>query len=259
MAGGWPASSRTVTSSSGRSPRAATLSRRRSATSAAPVRERSSRETAWRWRLRRWARTASVGCPWSGTESWSAFCLSETWPRTAMPDPRLPTSQPRRQITRKFSGRSCGPSEDRHRLSLRTGNACVTVTRLLPKAEDAELMRSYEASSMIASSPEAVWAVLADGAAWPSWDSGVDGVDGRIASGEKITVRAQAAPGRAFPVKVTDFEPPGRLRFSGGMPLGLFRGVRTYEVSPDGTGGVALRVREEYNGPLLGLIWRAMA
>jgi len=33
------------------------------------------------------------------------------------------------------------------------------------------------------------------------------------------------------------------LRFSGGMPLGLFRGVRTYE---------------EYTGPLLPLIWRSM-
>jgi uncharacterized protein YndB with AHSA1/START domain len=39
-------------------------------------------------------------------------------------------------------------------------------------------MRYYEASSMIASSPEAVWAVLTDGTAWPSWDSGVDRVDG---------------------------------------------------------------------------------
>jgi uncharacterized protein YndB with AHSA1/START domain len=39
-------------------------------------------------------------------------------------------------------------------------------------------MRYYEASSMIASSPEAVWAVLTDGAAWPSWDSGVDRLDG---------------------------------------------------------------------------------
>ena len=29
---------------------------------------------------------------------------------------------------------------------------------------------------MIASGPEAVSAVLTDGAAWPSWDSGVDGV-----------------------------------------------------------------------------------
>ena len=116
-------------------------------------------------------------------------------------------------------------------------------------------MRYYEASSTIASSPEAVWAVLKDGAAWPSWDSGVDKVDGQISPGEKITIRSQAAPGRAFPVKVTDFDPPARLRFSGGMPLGLFRGVRTYEVSPDGTGGTRFRVREEYTGPLLGLIW----
>jgi len=119
-------------------------------------------------------------------------------------------------------------------------------------------MRYYEASSVIASSPEAVWAVLTDGAAWPSWNSGVDGVDGRIGPGEKITIRSQAAPGRAFPVRVTDFDPPARLRFSGGMPLGLFRGVRTFEVSPDGTGGTAFRVREEYTGPLVGLVWRSM-
>ena len=42
------------------------------------------------------------------------------------------------------------------------------------------------------------------------------------------------------------------------MPLGLFRGVRTFEVSPDGTGGTALRVREEYTGPLLMLVGRSM-
>jgi uncharacterized protein YndB with AHSA1/START domain len=119
-------------------------------------------------------------------------------------------------------------------------------------------MRYYQASSTIASSPESVWAMLADGAAWPSWDSGADGVDGRIAPDEKITIRSRAAPGGAFPVKVTDFEPPGLLRFSGGMPLSLFRGVRTFKVAPDGAGGTAFHVREEYTGPLLGLIWRSM-
>src|ERR1700735_4806363 len=113
-------------------------------------------------------------------------------------------------------------------------------------------MRYYEASSVIASSPEAVCAVLTDGAAWPSWDLAVDEVDGQIAPNEKPTIRSQAAPGRAFPGKVTVFAPPARLRFSGGMPLGLFRGVRTFEVSPDGSGGTAFRVREEYNRALPG-------
>ena len=119
-------------------------------------------------------------------------------------------------------------------------------------------MRYYEATSMIAASPQAVWAVLSDGADWPSWDSGVDAVEGRIAMGETITIRSQAAPGRAFPVRVTRFDPPAHLRFSGGMPLGLFRGVRTYELSDGADGHVRFCMREQYSGPLLPLIWRSM-
>lgn len=119
-------------------------------------------------------------------------------------------------------------------------------------------MRYYEATSTITASPEAIWAVLSDGSNWASWDSGVDAVEGRIALGETIKIRSQAAPGRAFPVKVTRFEPGVQLRFSGGMPFGLFRGVRTYDLSRDGDGRATFRMREEYTGPLLPLIWRSM-
>jgi hypothetical protein len=66
------------------------------------------------------------------------------------------------------------------------------------------------------------------------------------------------APGRTFPVKVTTFDPPTRLQFSGGMPLGMFRGVRTYNVSPDTDGASTFEMREEHTGPLLPLIWRSM-
>jgi uncharacterized protein YndB with AHSA1/START domain len=46
-------------------------------------------------------------------------------------------------------------------------------------------MRYYEATSTIDASAEAVWAVLVDGSSWPSWDSGVDAVEGkqRVESG----------------------------------------------------------------------------
>jgi hypothetical protein len=118
-------------------------------------------------------------------------------------------------------------------------------------------MRYYEASSVITADAEAVWEVLSNGPGWATWDSGVDGVEGRIVLGGTVKIRSQAAPGRAFPVKVTAFEPFARLRFSGGMPFGLFRGVRTYELS-SAEGGTAFHVREEYTGPLLGLIWRSM-
>ena len=82
-------------------------------------------------------------------------------------------------------------------------------------------MRHYEASSLIAADAEAVWAVLSNGPGWAARDSGVDAVEGRIV-------------------------------------LGLFRGVRTYALSPAASGGTAFQMREEYTGPLLGLIWRSM-
>jgi uncharacterized protein YndB with AHSA1/START domain len=119
-------------------------------------------------------------------------------------------------------------------------------------------MRFYEATSTNAAGPDAVWAVLTDGASWAAWDSGVVGVEGRIAPGERIKIRTEVAPGRTFPVTVTTFEAPQRLAFTGGMPLGLFRGVRTYTLTPEPGGGTAFFVREEYTGLLLGLLWRSM-
>ena len=118
-------------------------------------------------------------------------------------------------------------------------------------------MKHYESTVSVEAPPDAVWSVLTDAGAWSAWDSGVTGVEGRIAEGEKITVRTEVSPGRAFPVTVTALERPRRMVFRGGMPLGLFRGERTYTLTPDGP-RTTFRMREEYTGPLLGLIWRSM-
>jgi hypothetical protein len=118
-------------------------------------------------------------------------------------------------------------------------------------------MKFFEASSTIRATPVAIWSVLADGAGYAGWDSGVDAVEGAVALGATITVRSKAAPGRAFPVRVTEFAPGQRMVWSGGMPLGLFRGVRTFTLAPGG-GSTRFTVREEYTGPLLPLIWRSM-
>ena len=69
---------------------------------------------------------------------------------------------------------------------------------------------------------------------------------------------SSANPKRAFPVTVTGFSPETSMERSGGMPLGLFRGVRTFTLAPTPDGGTAFAVREEYTGPLLRLIWRSM-
>jgi hypothetical protein len=40
--------------------------------------------------------------------------------------------------------------------------------------------------------------------------------------------------------------------------MGLFKGVRTFTLTPQGDGVTRFSMREEYTGPLLPLIWRSM-
>jgi uncharacterized protein YndB with AHSA1/START domain len=115
----------------------------------------------------------------------------------------------------------------------------------------------FEAKTSIKATPDAVWKVLVDSAAWPSWDSGVTSVTGSIAPGNKVTIKAAVGGDRAFPVKVVTFDAPHKLVFSGGMPLGLFRGVRTYTLTPEGA-TTLFHMREEYTGAMLGAIWKSI-
>ena len=54
--------------------------------------------------------------------------------------------------------------------------------------------------------------------------------------GEKIKVVSEANPKRAFPVRVIEFTPGRSMTWMGGMPLGLFKGVRTFRLTPQGDG-----------------------
>ena len=118
-------------------------------------------------------------------------------------------------------------------------------------------MRFYQATSLIQAPPERVWAVLSDLAAWPSWDSGVTSVDGRLALGEKLSIGVEANPGRAFPVKVVTLTEPERMVFRGGMPLRLFTGERTYTLRRQST-ATHFTMREQYTGPLAPVIFKSI-
>ena len=119
-------------------------------------------------------------------------------------------------------------------------------------------MRFYESSAQIQAGADAAWAVLTDAAGYGDWDSDVQRVEGRIAPGEKLRIVSKASRGRAFPVKVTSFEPGRAMTWTGGMPLGLFKGVRSFALAPEDDGSTRFTMREEYTGPLLPLVWRTM-
>ncbi|MGZ8562983.1 MAG: SRPBCC family protein [Candidatus Limnocylindria bacterium] len=119
-------------------------------------------------------------------------------------------------------------------------------------------MKSYEASSTIRATPEAIWEILVDGPAYSTWENGVVRVEGRIMPGETIKVVSEVNPDRTFPVEVSGWRPGESMTWSGGMPLGLFRGVRTFTLSPTGDGSTEFTMREVYSGLLLGLIGRTI-
>ena len=118
-------------------------------------------------------------------------------------------------------------------------------------------MLAFESSADIAAAPEAVWAILADPGSWPEWDSGVAQVEGRAEKGSKLKLTTEADPGKAWPLKVAEVDPPRRMVFTGGMPLGLFKGERAYVLEPGGA-GTRFRMREQFTGPLAPLIGRSI-
>ena len=118
-------------------------------------------------------------------------------------------------------------------------------------------MKEFQATTTINAAPETIWALLTDSASFPSWDPNVDSVDGTIAKGKKVTVHTTLSD-RAFPVTVTVFDPPRAMTWSSGMPLGLFKGQRTFTLTPQEDGTTRYDVREQFTGPLLALIGRSI-
>ena len=115
----------------------------------------------------------------------------------------------------------------------------------------------FRARRHIDAAPDAVWSFLLDVGAWPGWESGVTKVEGNARDGGKVKVFSEVSPGRAFPVRVA-IDGDGRvMTWTGGMPLGLFKGVRTFTVTADGVGS-ELDVHEQYTGPLVGPMAKRM-
>ncbi len=119
-------------------------------------------------------------------------------------------------------------------------------------------MKFFTATINIAAPKETIWKILTDAPNYPQWDPGVIRIEGKIAPDEKIVAYNKISPNRAFPAKVSEFIPNQRMAWSGGMPLGLFKGVRTFTLTPKSDGTVDFTLREEFSGPLLPLIGRTI-
>jgi hypothetical protein len=116
---------------------------------------------------------------------------------------------------------------------------------------------AFETSTRISAPPERVWSVLTDAPRLVREGFGITRIDGAIAPGARLRLWSEVSPDRAFSIKVTTFDVARAMVWSGGMPFGLFRGVRTFSLAPEG-GGTHFHMREEFSGPMLGLIAKSM-
>ena len=119
-------------------------------------------------------------------------------------------------------------------------------------------MKTYSTTIRISANTDTIWSILTDGSAYHDWNESVEKVEGIIALGEKIRVYAKITPGRAFPVKVQEFAPSKKMVWRGGMPFGLFKGIRTFTLTGDSNGQVEFRMHEEFSGLMSPLIVRSM-
>lgn len=119
-------------------------------------------------------------------------------------------------------------------------------------------MKVYRAATTIHAPTETIWTILTDAPRYPDWDPTVDRIEGTIAPGQKLKAFSKLSPGRAFPVTVTEFVPNQKMTWSGGMPLGLFKGERTFTLTEKSAGTVEFVLQEVFSGPLLPLIGRTI-
>jgi hypothetical protein len=119
-------------------------------------------------------------------------------------------------------------------------------------------MLTYTATTTIDAPPEKIWRILTDAAGYTNWDPTMIRLEGSIAPGQQLTIYSKVAPNRAFKPSVTEFEPNRKMVWSSGMPLGLFKGARTFTLTPKGANKTEFNLREEFSGLMLPLIGRSI-
>ena len=119
-------------------------------------------------------------------------------------------------------------------------------------------MTTYSVKKTIAAPADKVWALLTDAAGYPGWNSTIVSLEGQIALGQRIKLVSTVNPKRAFKLTVSEFQEPQHMVWSDGMPLGLFKGVRTFTIKPDEDGTTSFEMVEVFSGLLEPLISKSI-
>jgi hypothetical protein len=102
----------------------------------------------------------------------------------------------------------------------------------------------------IQASADRIWALLTDAAGFSRWNSTVTSIEGQIAEGQKLRLTVPSARGRVFTPRVSSVEPGRSMVWSDGMAP-MFKGVRTFTLTPKEDGSTEFAMKEEFAGLML--------
>ena len=108
----------------------------------------------------------------------------------------------------------------------------------------------------IRASAEKLWRLLTDASDFSRWNSTVTRIDGQIREGERIRIHAPGTQ-RTFTPKISNVVPNRRMSWIGGRAP-LFKGVRTFHLTPRSDGSTDFAMRERFSGLMLPLAKRSM-
>ena len=103
---------------------------------------------------------------------------------------------------------------------------------------------------------ERVWRLLTDAEGFPRWNSTVTGIDGEIGEGERLRLHVPGTD-RTFTPRVSGVVPRQRMTWTGGFAP-VFKGVRTFVLTPRSDGSTDFAMAEEFSGLMVPLVKRSM-
>jgi hypothetical protein len=117
--------------------------------------------------------------------------------------------------------------------------------------------KQLQAEVEVQASPERVWEVLTDFAAYSQWNPFIVQAAGQAVPGSRLELRMRL-PGRrptTFRPEVLEAEPARRLRWLGRLLVpGLFDGEHRFTIEPAGPGRVRVTQHEAFRGLLAPLL-----
>jgi hypothetical protein len=124
------------------------------------------------------------------------------------------------------------------------------------------MSRQLQAEIEVQGSPEQVWEVLTDFAAYPEWNPFIVEAAGTLRPGQRLELHMRLAGRRATTIRpeVLEADPGRTLRWLGRVLVpGLFDGEHRFTIQPAGPGRVRLTQHEEFRGILAPLLLAMIA